>query len=449
MPTSSPTLSKLALHGGSKVRTKPFPPYKTIGDEEKTAVDQVMDSGILSRFLGCWHDDFYGGPQVQAFEQAWAKHFQVKHAISVNSATSALYAAIGAIGIEPGDEVVVSPYTMSASATAPLVYGAIPIFADIEPDYFCLDPASVEANITSRTKAIVVVDIFGLPYDRDAINDLAQKHGLKVIEDCAQAPGAYHQGKAAGTLADIGIYSLNYHKHIHTGEGGVLVTDDDVLAERLRLIRNHAEAVVDGKPENDYGDLAGLVGFNYRMTEIEAAIGQEQLKKLDGLIQVRQDNVAYLTEKLQEIPCLTPAATRPGCTHAYYQHPILFDAEVAGVHRNTFVQAVQAELAPIELREAEGVKVNVGYVKPLYWQSLYQTRQAFGKGGYPWSAYPESKVSYERGLCPITEKLHLETMIHHELMRPGLSQEDLDDVVTAFSKVWENRHALKESNDGQ
>ena len=159
---------------------------------------------------------------------------------------------------------------MSASATAILVWNAIPVFADIEEDTFNLDPASIERNITPYTKAIMVTDIFGHAADLDAIMDIARRHGLKVIEDAAQAPGAMYKGRHVGTVADIGVYSLNYHKHIHTGEGGVCVTNDATLAERLQLIRNHAESVVAGKGVTD---LCNMIGFNFRMTEIEAAIG--------------------------------------------------------------------------------------------------------------------------------------------------------------------------------
>jgi perosamine synthetase len=434
-------MSKLAVHGGEKVRTTKFPAYLTVGEDEKKAAARVIDSGVLSRFLGTWHEDFFGGPEVKAFEAEWAEFFKVKHAIAVNSATSGLYCAIGAAGVGPGDEVIVSPYTMSASSVAPLIYNAIPVFADIEEDYFCLAADSIEQRITKRTRAIVVVDIFGQPYDADKINSIAKQHNLIVIEDCAQAPGAKYKGRYAGTLGDMGVFSLNYHKHIHTGEGGVIVTDNDDLADKIRLIRNHAEAVVEAK---GHSSLVNMLGFNYRMTELEAAIGREQLKKLPLLLYQRLKNIDYLTKELSKIPCLEPAKIRPGCEHAFYVHPLKYDQKIAGIHRDVFLSAVKAELMPTELRETEGVKVGGGYVKPLYLQPLYQQKIAYGRQGCPWTCDKyQGNVDYRKGICPVTERMHEEVLITHELMRPPMSKQDLDDVVEAFMKVWKNRDQLR------
>ena len=285
-------MAKLAINGGAPVRSTPFPQYVTIGEEEKRAVMEVLDSTVLSKFLGTWSPDFYGGPRVQKLEREWAEYFGIRHAVSVNSATSGLYAAVGAAGIGPGDEVIVSPYTMTASATAALVYGGIPVFADIDPETFCLSPASIRERITPRTKAIIVVDIFGHPAEMNEIMQIAREHHLVVIEDAAQAPGAHYHGRNAGTLADMGVFSLNYHKTIHCGEGGVVVTNSDEFAERLQLIRNHGEVVVKKKGVTN---LVNMVGFNYRMTEIEAAIASEQLKKLESLVAPRIEAAEFLT----------------------------------------------------------------------------------------------------------------------------------------------------------
>ncbi|MEN9558540.1 MAG: hypothetical protein RL141_909 [Candidatus Parcubacteria bacterium] len=402
---------------------------------------RVLDSGILSKYLGAWDPDFYGGPEVQAFEKEWAAFFGVKHAIAVNSCTSGLQCAVGALGIEPGDEVIVSPYAMVASVTPPLLYGAIPVFADVEPKQFCLDPASVEACITPRTKAILVVDQYGQPFDADGIMAVARKHGLKVIEDCAQAPYATHRGRFAGTLADIGVHSLNYHKHIHTGEGGVIVTNDDALAERLQLIRNHAEAVVGNKGVTN---LVNMVGYNFRLTELQAAIGRCQLQKLAPLVDERIKNCAYLAERISQIPGFESPAVRENATHAYYVQPFLYHEEVTGIPRDTFIDAVVAELPPIELRESEGVRLFTGGTRPLYLLPLFQKRIAIGSKGFPFtSPHYTGSVSYEKGMCPVVERLFEKEMVLHELMRPPATTQDLDDVVSAFTKVYEHRDRLR------
>ena len=420
----------LAINGGVPVRTQPFPTYRTIGEEEKTAVMEVLDSGILSKFLGTWSPDFYGGTRVQTLEREWAEYFRVRHAVSMNSATSGLYAAVGAAGVGPGDEVIVSPYTMSASAAAAIVYGAIPVFADIDPDIFCLSAESIRSRITPRTKAIIAVDIFGHPADMDEIMAIAAEHGLTVIEDAAQAPGATYRGRYAGTLGHMGVFSLNYHKTIHSGEGGVVVTDDARLAERLQMIRNHAEAVAKGKGETD---LVNLVGFNYRMGEIEAAIASEQLKKLERLVVPRVEAADYLTSRLKGLPGITPPVVRPDVRHGYYIYCFRFDGRKAGLSRDRFIDALKAE----------GIPVGKGYVEPLYLQPMYQRRIALGRDGFPFTSSPYTgSVSYEKGLCPIAERMHFEELISGDVCHAAMTRADLDDFIDGIAKVLENADSL-------
>lgn len=436
----------LALLGGKPVRSLPFPAYKVIGAEEREAAVRVIESGVLSRFLGAWHADFYGGPEVQAFEAEWAALSGVKHAVSVNSCTSGLYAAVGAAGVGPGDEVIVSPYTMAASATAALIFNGIPVFADIDPQTYCLSAETIKARITPRTKAIIVVHIFGQPADMDPIMDLAREYGLVVIEDCAQAPSARYKGRAVGSLGHMGVFSLNYHKHIHTGEGGVVTTNDDRYAERVQLIRNHAEAVVEKKGVTD---LVNMIGFNFRLGEIEAAIGREQLKKCAGLIESRKRNVAYLESKLQGLPGLSMPHVGVAGDHVYYVHTLDYDAGVTGVSRERMVQALKAELPVTELREGEGPLMGMGYVKPLYLLPMFQNRIAYGASGYPFnSPLYAGEVDYGRGICPNAEKAHFERVITHEMIRPGMTEADLDDVAAAFHKVWQCLPALRDAGNG-
>lgn len=421
--------NNLALFGGSPAVRSELKRYNVIGNEELNAAKEVIESGVLSQFLGCWDDDFFGGPKIKAFEQAWRDHFNVEHAVTVNSNTSGLMAALGALAIEPGDEVIVSPWTMCASATSILVWNAIPVFADIESETFNLDPVSIEKNITAKTKAIVVTDIFGQAAKLDEIMAIAARYNLKVIEDVAQAPGAFYKGKFAGTVADIGVFSLNYHKHIHTGEGGVCVTNDADLAERMQLIRNHAEAVVEDKGVDN---LVNMVGFNFRMGEIEAAIGVEQLKKLDMQV-ARSIKIAdRMSAGLAGLEGLRPPFVQPDCTHVYYVYPLVYDSGATGVPRSRLVEALSAE----------GVSVAGGY-QNIHLLPMFQKKVAYGSNGFPWRmGSEESSVSYAKGICPVAEQMHDEAFLCLPMCLYEFTDEDVDSIVEAFRKVWSHMGSL-------
>ena len=421
---------KLALFGGPKTIQAEFKRYNPIGLEEVQAAKEVIESGVLSQFLGAWHADFYGGPKVQEFERQCAKYFGVKHAVTVNSWTSGLIAAVGAIGIEPGDEVIVTPWTMSASATAILHWNAIPVFADIDPETFNLCPKSVEANITPYTKAIMVVDIFGQSADMDELMAIAEKHGLKVISDTAQAPGAFYKGKYAGTVAHVGGYSLNYHKHIHTGEGGIIVTNDDDIAERLQLIRNHAEVVVGDK---GVANLSNMVGHNFRLGEIECAMGIEQLKKLTGFVESRQSLANRLTEGLKGLRGLHTPLVKADRTHVYYVYPLILDIEELGVSRDQIHAALLAE----------GVAVSKHY-QNIHLLPMYQQKVAYGSNGFPWTSdICHRDVSYSKGICPVAEELNDSTYLGFGMCVYDLTFDDVDLIGQAFRKVWRQLDTLK------
>lgn len=464
-----------------------FPDQNTLDHREKEAINRVLERGRLSYYRGTASPEFYGGPEIQNLEKKWSERWGSKYSIACNSATSGLHIACGAIGLKPGDEVIVTPWSMTCSATAPLIYGAIPVFADIEKDYFCLDPDSVESRITERTKAIIVVDLFGQGYD-PRLNEIAEKHNLFIVEDAAQAVGSkwtkiekhdnpdleatryggapfwyIDSKKYAGTFGHIGVYSFNFGKHLTCGEGGMIVTDDPILNAKCRLLMNHAESVVNDDnetcieifPSLTLEQYTGLVGFNMRMTEIQAAIALVQLDKFDELQKVRMENVSYLNDKLSEFDFIEPVKIRPGFTHTYYALPYLFSQEKAGTHRDQFIEKVKSKLAPRAGRDGEGVQIGCGYIKPIYLMPLFQERKhwAFNNienlhdcKGLPYHLFSRSECNnsskeldclYGPGSCPTCEKLWKDELFLTLMHSPNSTINDMGRVYRALKATKE------------
>lgn len=416
--------SKLALFGGMPVNTRPFAPRSTMGKDEARAAYDVVLSGELSGFLAAPGEANLGGRHVRALEHAWADLYKVRHAVSVNSWTSGLVCAVGALCLEPGDEVIIPPWTMSATAAAVLHWNAIPVFADVEPRTFNIDPSVVEALVSPRTRAIIAVDIFGLPANVRELKRIGLKHGVQVISDSAQTPWALDGGIRAGTLADIGGYSLNYHKHIHSGEGGIIVTDDDYTAQRMRLIRNHAESLISGY---SYLGLANMIGFNFRMTEVDAAIAAIQLARVEEVVSRRRAISKRLVDLISTLPGLEPPFVPSGVEHDYYILGLQV-SESLGVERDLVGRAITAEGIP-------GIMTN--YVN-LHRLPAFVHQQAFGSGGFPWSLRSERKFEYGTGVCPVAEALNDKSFLGIQLCNYEFTDEEIDMTIQAIDKVWAN-----------
>jgi len=275
----------------------------------------------------------------------------------------------------------------------------------------------------------MAMDIFGQSCDIESLMAIAEKYNLKVITDTAQSPGAEINGKSTGTLAHVGGFSLNYHKHIHTGEGGVLVTNDDTIFERLQLIRNHGEAVVEDK---GVSNIVNMVGHNFRLGEMECAIGIEQLKKLDHLVKRRQEIAARLTNGLKDLKGLQTPYIVSGNTHSYYVYPLVLDLAELPVSRAKIVEALNAE----------GLSFSEGY-QNVHLLPMYQQKIAYGSKGFPWSSdIYHGHVDYSKGICPVAEELHDHSFFSYGLCTHELTNNNVDLIVKAFHKVWDNLNSL-------
>lgn len=423
---------RLAIHGGTPVMKKPLREPHNISTVEAKAANVVIRRGPLSGFLGAAGSRFFGGREVQALEREFKRIFKTKHAVAFNSATTALHGAMVALGIGPGDEVIVPPFTMSATAACVVQNGAVPIFADIDPETCCIDPVSVAERITPRTKAVIAVNLFGQPADFDALIPLCKKKGIALVEDNAQAPLATWRGRYAGTLGDIGVFSFNVHKAMQSGEGGMLVTGDARLALRAQLCRNHGESVVAGL---DTPDIGPLVGSNYRMAEVVAAIARVQLNRVRSLTKHRVALARRLTKGLKGIPGIRPPVVREDCTHVYYRFLLHIDEARLGIRRDVLADAMTAE----------GFPLSKGYVKPLYLLPLFQQKKAFNGTDFPFgkSTYYDGNPEYAPGICPVVERLHGGELALTDITQYPYTSRHVDLFLAALKKVLAHRDELR------
>lgn len=432
----------LALFGGEPVRTDPFvvgydpTTRQNIGEAEVEAVSEVLRSQKLSGFVAGSSEAFFGGEKVRELETVFERRYGVEHAIAVNSWTSGLFAAVAAADLEPGSEVIVPPITMSASASAILDNDCVPVFADVDPETANLDPDAVREAITPETGAIMVVHIFGYPARMDELVEIADEHDLLLIEDAAQGVDSTYDGEFVGTIGDIGGFSLNVHKHVHSGEGGIVVTDDDELAQRVELVRNHGETVVSDLEGSAVGELSfdytDIVGQNYRMTEPIAAVGVEQMAKLDDLVERRRQSARRLRDALEDSRLVTPTPVRPDSTHSYYGFPMLYDETETEVPLPRFIEAVSAEGVPVDQ-----------YVEPLYTLPVYREGNVHENGQvYSGDLSGVDTVDYSGSLCPVAERLYGRRLFITDTIMPDTTPEDVDDIARAIDKVEQNLDAL-------
>ena len=407
-----------------KIINYQFKKFNTYNQKELIAATKVIKTGVLSGFVANKEKALKGVYFVEKFEKKIEKFFKVKHAIVVNSWSTGLTCAVGAIGVEPGDEIILPTWTMTACSAAILHWNAVPVFADIDPDTFCISIESIKKLITKKTKAIMVVDIFGMPANYKELKKISKKNNLKIICDSAQAPGALYNGVHTATIGDIGGYSLNYHKHIHTGEGGILVTNNSLYAKKLKLIRNHAEAIMTNSSNKN--DLANMIGNNFRMGEIEAAIGIEQLKKLNNIVKKRIKISKSIINKLRKLPHLKLPKDYKNIKNVFYNIPILLDLKKLPFTR----KKIKAELDKTGLHG-----LAEGYVN-LHKQPMFKKKICYGSKGFPWRPYNPS-IDYNKNKCFVAEKYHNELLLAFQgIALYELSKKNINDIIKSFKFVW-------------
>lgn len=419
---------KLAIHGGPKAvpdgLKKEWP---EITQEDKDAVLAVLERKVLSGVHG---------PEAMGLEQEWATFTGSRCVLSFNSGTAAIHSALFAASVGPGDEVITSAFSFSGSFHPILQQNAIPIFCDIDPRTYNIDAAQVEAKISDRTKVLMPVHIHGLPADMDEMRALANKHHLVLVEDACQAHGATYHGRNAGTIGDMGCFSLNVTKNLSGGEGGLLNTDNEAYADRARMIRTFGEQV--GKEKEKIRPYYSYtIGWNYRTQELPAAFARSQLKRMPHYNAIGQRNGAYLTGELGKIPGVIPPYVPPDRTSIYHKYRIRFDPEMLGVRgpvpefRNRLMDALQAE----------GVECTVWHVTPMTSFPIFQRLgEGYGKG-CPWSCpYYGREIRYNPAEYPEALRLMDESLVINTEPYPIFLQdlELMEYYASAIRKVFQH-----------
>ncbi len=407
---------QLAVNGGPKTRTDPFPSVgnstgRMFGEEEKRLLGEVIDSGCLNRV---------GGTKTPAFEEGFAKAYGVVHAVASSSGTAALHVAVGGLNLEPGDEVVTTTITDMGTIIAVLWCQAVPIFADVDPLTGCISAETIETVLSEKTKAVIPVHLFGQPCDMDPIMDLAKRRNLRVIEDCAQAHFAQYKGRMVGTMGDIGAFSFQQSKQLTTGDGGMCITDDDDLQDRMRLFSDK------GWPRVNDGRRGHLfLGINYRMTELQAAVGLAQLAKLDTIISRRRATAGKLAKAMESIKGLNPPKQLADIDHSWWIFCFTIDEEILDVSLDDFAKAISAE----------GMPFSKGYIpNPVFEYPVVADQLTFGTSGWPYTTdAARQNISHDRKDYPGT----IWALGHWFITNwnEGYTDADVDDIVEGLTKV--------------
>ena len=422
-------MSKLALTGGAKIVDRPIgSPWPVYDDREKQALVEVLES----RKWGRSGFDYYnhGDSRLWRFEQAFAEFHDAKYALAVSTGTTALEACLRAVGVEAGCEVIVPAATYVASATSVMVCNGIPIFVDIDPRNYTIDPTAVEAAITPRTRAVVAVDFGGMPCDTDALGEICHQHGIALISDCAHAHGGQWRGKGVGSHADIAAFSCMPGKVFAIGEGGVIMTNDEKLYKAA--FRYHHAGRDRGAESMDFTWPATTL----RLSEWEAAIGLIALERLGDQADTRWRNARYLAAEMDQIPGLSGLDIDERVTrwNPFRWHFKFQSEQFDGVHRDTFVKALRAE----------GLPCNIGPTRPLYTFSIFASGK-WGETGCPIRCpLYEREIDYTEVHCPQAERIHATEAVdifHRFLLGP---LEDMDLILAAMHKIRDNVRELHE-----